>query len=126
MAELVKSGAGVFVAMVSSGTKLTERAMGIPLGVIRTVRDEAFRATYAGVDWIEGVNQSSFRVAREVLQRIDKLTQEAVTGLETVTGSLTNVIRGSGEAASEMIMESTVPLAGGKEPSKAATAAVSA
>ncbi len=124
MTELAKKNeAGVFMTMVSAGANLTEKAMGVPLGVARTIRDELFRATYAGVDWVEGINQSSFKVmgggvnwveginqssfkvVREMLQRIDKLSQEAVEGLESVTGAVSRVIRGSGEAASEMVAQ---------------------
>ncbi len=100
-----KSEVGVIMTMVSSGANLTEKAMGVPLGVARTIRDELFQATNAGVDWAEGINQSSFKVVREMVQRIDKLSQEAVDGLESVMGAVTRVIRGSGEAASEMVTQ---------------------
>jgi hypothetical protein len=123
MADLAKSGAGVFVAMVSMGTNLTEKAMGIPLGLVKTVRDEVFRATYAGVDFIEGLNQSSFKVVRDVLQRVDKLSQEAVTGLESVTGSVTKVIRGSGDVASEFVSQTAMPRESTKESSRATASA---
>ena len=121
MAEL--DGAGVFTAMVSSGANLTEKAMDVPLGVARTIRDELFRATYAGVDWVEGihqsslkavsggvewvvgVNQSSFKVVREMLQRMDKLFQGAVEGLDSVAAAVTRVVRGSGETASDLVAQ---------------------
>ena len=123
MADLAKSGAGVFVAMVSMGTNLTEKAMGIPIGMVKTVRDEVFRATYAGVDFVEGLNQSSFKVVRDVLQRVDKLSQEAVSGLEAVTGSVTKVIRGSGDAASEFVSQSALPRESTKESARATASA---
>jgi len=123
MAELPKDGAGVFMTMVSSSANLTEKAMGVPLGVARTLRDELFRTTYAGVDlvegvnqssfkamgagveWAQGINQSSFKIVREMIQRLDKMSQEAVDGLELVTGAFSKVIRGSGEATSDMIAQ---------------------
>ena len=137
--------------MVSSGANLTEKAMGVPLGVARTIHDELFRASNAGMDWVEGINQSwfkamgagvdwaaginqsSFKVVREMLQRIDKLSLEAVESLESVTGAVTRVIRGSGEAASEMVAQTAqaasavvsrtaASLTGAKEPSPRATA----
>ena len=88
---------GVVKTTVTWGANLTEKAIGVPLGVARTVRDEVFRAASAGVDWAEGVNQASFKVVREMLQRMDKLSKEAVDGLESAAGAASRVIRGSGQ-----------------------------
>ena len=88
---------GVVKTTVTWGADLTEKAMGVPLGVARTIRDEMFRAASAGVDWAEGINQSSFKVVREMLQRMDKLSKEAVDGLESLASTASRVIRGSGE-----------------------------
>ena len=88
----------------------------------RAIRDELFRATYTGVDWVEGINQSSFKVVREMVLRVDKLSQEAVDGLDSVTGAVSKVIRGSGEAASEMVSRTASSLAGAKEVSPPVTA----
>ena len=62
----MKNEAGVFMTMVSAGTNLTEKTIELPLGVARMVRDEAFRATYAGVDWLEGLDRSTFEIARQM------------------------------------------------------------
>ncbi|OFX23910.1 MAG: hypothetical protein A2V77_08895 [Anaeromyxobacter sp. RBG_16_69_14] len=88
---------GVVKTTVTWAANLTEKAMGVPLGAARTIRDEAFRAASAGVDWAEGINQASFRVAREMLQRMDKLSRDAVDGLESAAGAASRSIRGSGE-----------------------------
>jgi hypothetical protein len=123
MADLAKNEAGVFMTVLGSGANLSEKAMGVPLGVTRTIRDELFRATFAGVDWVEGVQQSSFKVLREMLQRMDKLSQEAVDGLDAVTGAVSRTIRGSGEAAGMMVSRTAASLTGTKEPSQAMPAA---
>ncbi len=88
---------GVVKTTVTWAANLTEKAMGAPLGAARTIREEVFRAASAGVDWVEGVNQASFKVVREMLQRMDKLSREAVDGLESATSAASRAIRGSGE-----------------------------
>jgi len=117
---------GVLMTTVTWGSNLTEKAMGVPLGAARAVRDEVFRATFSGVDWLEGINQSTFKVVREVLKRVDKLSQEAVDGLDSVAGSVSKVVRGSGEAAGEMVSRTAASLAGTKEPPHKAMAVPSA
>jgi len=112
MSQLAKGEGGMFRTMVMSGTNLTEKAMGVPVGVSRIVRDEVSHTVNAQVDWLEGVSQSSFKVVREMLQRIDKLSEEAVDGLESLTIAVSKLIRGSGEAASEMVSRTAVSLTG--------------
>ncbi len=114
----LKSAEGsVLTTTVTWGANLAEKALASPAAVSRMVRDELFRATYAGIDWIEGINQSSFKVVREVIQRGDKLSQEAVDGLESVASAVARVIRGSGDAAGEMVSKTAASLVGTKEPS---------
>jgi hypothetical protein len=88
---------GVVKATVTWAANLTEKAMIAPLGAARTIRDEVFRAASAGVDWAEGINQSSFKVVRDALQRMDKLSREAVDGLESAASAASRAIRGKGE-----------------------------
>lgn len=100
------------MTMVTSSANLTEKAIGGSFDVMKAVRGELFRASNAGIDWIEGLQQSSFRVAREVVLRVDKLSQEMVEGLESVAMSCSRAIRGSGEAASEMVSRTAESLVG--------------
>ncbi len=108
---------GVFMTTVTWGANLAEKGMAGPLGVGRTIRDELFRATYAGVDWVEGTNQSAFKVARELIQRMDKLSVEALQGAESLASAVSRAIRGSGEAAGEMVSKTAASLVGTKESS---------
>ncbi len=105
------------MTLVTSSANLTEKAI---FDVLKSLRVEFFRATNAGVDWIEGTQQSSFRVAREVVLRVDKLSQEALEGLESVAMSVSRAIRRSGEAASEMVSRTTESLVGKRTSSKTA------
>ena len=108
---------GVLMATMTCGANLTEKAMAVPLGAARAIRDEVFRATSAGVDFVEGINQSSFKIVREMLKRVDRLSLEAVDGLDSVAASVSRVIRGSSEAAGEMVSRTAASLAGMNEPS---------
>jgi hypothetical protein len=107
---------GVLMTTMAWGANLTETAMAIPVGTARAIRDEIFRATYAGVDMVEGFNQSSFKVLREMIKRMDRFSQEGINGLDALAGSLARVIRGSGEAAGEMVSKTAASLAGSNEP----------
>ncbi len=109
--------AGVFVTMVTSSADLAEKAVGGSFSVLMTGRDELFRATNAGIDWVEGTQQSSFRIAREAVLRVDKLSQEMVEGLESVAMAVSRAIRESGEAASEMVSRTAESLVGKRAPS---------
>ncbi len=107
----------MFMTTMTWGANLTEKALGVPLGAVRTIREEMFRATFAGIDWMEGINHSYFKVVRETFKRMDHLSQEAVDGLDSVAGSFSRIVRGSGEAAGEMVSRTAASLAGMNETS---------
>ena len=104
--------AGVVMAVVTSGSNLTEKAIGGGLHVVKTVRGELFRATSAGIDWIETVQHSAFKVVREAVLRADGLSQEAVGGVESVAMAITRTIRGSGEAVGDVVSRTAESLVG--------------
>jgi hypothetical protein len=101
---------------VEWATSVMGKAAGIPLGAGRLVREEVFRATYAGIEWAEAINQSSFKIVRDVVKRSDKLSLEAIDGLEIVLNALTRIFRGSSEAAGEMVAKTAATFIGKKEP----------
>ena len=92
---------GVLMTAVTRSAKLAEQAMAVPVGVTRTIRDEVFRVTFAGVDRVEEFNRSTLKVARDVLERADKLSLDAVRGLESAVGSLSKAIGKPCEPAGE-------------------------
>jgi hypothetical protein len=109
-------GGVLHVTAVDWAANVLEKSLGIPLGAGRLIRDEVFRATYAGIEWVEAINQSSFKVAREVVKRSDKLSLEAIDGFELVLNALSRIVRGSGEAAGEMVAKTAASVIGKKEP----------
>jgi hypothetical protein len=116
MAVMATNGVGVFMTLISSGANLTEKAVAVPLGFIKTVRDEVFGTASASVDWVEGLSQSSFRIAREILNRVDHLSLAAVEGLDSVVDSFTRAVRESGVATGEMVSKTAASLAQASEP----------
>jgi hypothetical protein len=99
---------------VAWAANLAEKALGVPVFVVRISRDELFRAAYTGIDWLEGINQSSFKVARETVRQIDQLSRQAVGDVESLVGAFAKAIRGSGEAAGDMVSKTAVSLMGAK------------
>ena len=85
--SLTPSEGGVHTTAVAWGANLAEKALAIPIGVGRAARNEAFRAVYAGIDWVEGTNQAAFKIVRQLVQRLDELSLEFVEGLESVASA---------------------------------------
>ncbi len=79
---------GMLMTAVTRGAKLAEKALAIPLATARSVRDEVVRASFAGVDRLEDLNQSALKVARDVLGRLDKASQDAIGGVEAAVAAL--------------------------------------
>ena len=104
--------AGVILTVVTSGSNLTEKVISGGFDVVKTVRGELFRATGAGIDWIEAVQQSAFKIVREAVLRGDGLSQEAVGGAESVAMAIMRTIRGSAEAVGDVVSRTAESVAG--------------
>ena len=103
---------GVIVAMVTSGSNLTEKALEGSFDVVKAARGELFRATVTGIDWIETLQHSVFKIVREAVLRGDGVSLEAVAGAEWVTMAILKAIRGSSEAVGEVVSRTAESLAG--------------
>lgn len=97
---------------------VTEKVLAIPLGMARVARAEAFRAAYSGVDWLESLNQAQFKVARELVHRIELVTLDVMQGAESLASATTGRIRGAGEAAGAVVARTATALRR-KEPASA-------
>src|SRR6266542_114680 len=115
--ELRAGDESVLMRVVTLGVAITEKGVGGVFGVGRAIRAELFRATSSGVDWVESAQDSRLKIVREVIQRTDSLTQGALDGLEAVTISIAKSIRGSGEAAAELVSSTAETLVGRKRAS---------
>jgi hypothetical protein len=111
---LSAAGAPAETPAVAWAANLLERALAIPIGVARMSRDEVFRAVYAGIDWVEGLNQSSFKIARESVRQVDQLSRLAMEDLESLVGTFGKAIRGSSETAGDLVSKTAVSLMGAK------------
>jgi hypothetical protein len=104
--------AGVIMTVVASGSNLGEKAILGGFGVVKMVRGELFRASGAGIDWIETVQQSAFKIVREAVLRVDGLSREAVDGVESVSMAVMMTVRGSSEAIGDVLSRTAESLAG--------------
>ena len=105
-------GAGVLMTVVAVASDLTEQSLAGSLGIVRTLRGELFRAAHGAVDWVESLQQAPFKVVRAGLETADKLSSEAIGGVESIAMSVTRVIRGSGQAAGEMLSRTSESIVG--------------
>jgi hypothetical protein len=110
-----KEGPVPNATVVGWAADLLQRSIALPVGVGRLIREEVIRAAYGAIDWLEGTSQSSFKVAREAVRQIDQLSREAVDGVEPIIDALAKSIRGSGEAAGEVVSRTAVSLMGAKQ-----------
>jgi hypothetical protein len=107
-------GAPVEPPTFARATNLLEKALALPVGVARMSRDEVFRAVYAGIDWVEGLNQSSFKIVREAVRQVDQLSRLAMDDVDSLVGTFAKAVRGSGETAGELVSKTAVSLMGAK------------
>ena len=113
----------VVMTWAARGGKLAEKAMGVPLGAAREIRERVFRATFAGVDGLERLNESSLKVAREALQRADKVSQDAIRAVEAAVASVSAAFPDSSEKPGEAVSKAAPSLVEAEELLKESAAA---
>src|SRR5262245_13387371 len=64
---------GVLAVTVESIAEATEKTLGACFGVVRDLRGEVTQRTLGVVDWIEGVQQGTVRIARSLISRTDEV-----------------------------------------------------
>jgi hypothetical protein len=94
--------AGVLTTLMDSGSSLMEKAVAGGLDVVKSVRGELFRAAGGGIDWLDALHHSAFKIGREALQRLDGLTLDAVQGAESLANATIRAVRVSGEAVGDV------------------------
>ena len=104
--------AGVLMTVMTSSSNLVEKVLAGGFDVVKLVRGEVFRATGAGVDWVEAVQHSAFKIVREAIQRSDILSRDAVEGMESVTSAVVRTVRGSTEALGDLACSTADMLVG--------------
>ncbi len=104
--------AGVLMTVVTSISTLLEKVTVGSFDVVKTVRGELFRVTGAGIDWLEGVQQATFKITREIVHRFDGLSREAVDGSESIASALVGTVRGSSEAVGKVVSRTAESLMG--------------
>jgi hypothetical protein len=118
--HLREANGAMFTQAVTAGFDLTERALQSSLELLDVTRRGLFRATLAGIDWVEAVQPSPNKIVRELLGHLDKLSEEAIGALGGTVLAVARTARASGERAGELVASTTAPLVGVATPSKAA------
>ncbi|HTT72414.1 MAG TPA: hypothetical protein VMG32_14405 [Anaeromyxobacteraceae bacterium] len=111
---VVHDKAAAITTAVTTGANLTEQAMLSALGIVRVAHGEVFHIAHGALGWLESVQAAPFKVVREVVGRSEKLTLDALNGVENVALSLSRTLRESGEAAGEVVSRTTEALVGKK------------
>jgi hypothetical protein len=106
---------GVFMASVNLGTDALHGTVSGVLEVAKTVRGETFRLTNSAIEWVESVQGALFRVVRVAVNRADEVTRGGLDGVESVSSAFTHLVRGSGEAAGEVIARTAASIVGKKD-----------
>ena len=100
------------MTVMTSSSNLVEKVLAGGFDVVKLVRGEVFRATGAGVDWVEAVQHAAFKIVREAIQRSDVLSRDAVEGIESVTSAVVRTVRGSTEALGDLACSTADMLVG--------------
>lgn len=101
---------------VARTAKLTEKVIAIPLGTARVASTEMFRTVYAGIDVVEAMSQSQFKVMRELVHRVENLNQELIEMVESLATVSTGKLREFGESAGAIVTRTAAVFTRKKEP----------
>ena len=118
--SLREANGAMITHAISFGFGTTERALQGTLELVETARRQAFQATIAGLEWVETLPLSPAKIAREALERLDKLSEQLVAGTGEAFLALTRTARTSGERAGELVAGTAEIIAGMGATSKAA------
>ena len=89
-----------------------EHAVGSALDLGRLLRKTTFQIANAGIDALEAAAHAAFKATRDAAARGDRLSLEATESVEAAARSLTRVLRGSSEAASDLAARASSAFAG--------------
>lgn len=101
---------GVLALGVDSIATAAEKTAFAWFGVWRDVRGEAVQRVNSVIDWIEGMQQGSTRIARAVVQRSDEVASAWIEANERMTLGLVRAVRTTGQGASRLASRTAASL----------------
>jgi hypothetical protein len=101
---------GVLAVTVESIAEATEKTLGACFGVARDLRGEVTQRTLGVVDWIEGVQQGTVRLARSVISRTDEVATAWIDANEHFVLGIVRALRTTGEGATHFASRTAASL----------------
>ena len=91
---------GVLAVGIESTALATEKTIGAWFGLWRDVRSELTQRATSAIDWVDGVQQGTTRLARAVVQRTDEVAGAWLDANERLTMGLVRAMRSTGHGVS--------------------------
>ena len=91
---------GVLAVGIESTALATEKTVGAWFGLWRDVRSELTQRATSAIDWVDGVQQGSTRLARAVVQRTDEEAGAWLDANERLALGLVRAVRSTGHGMS--------------------------
>ncbi len=101
---------GVLAVGVDSVAQATEKTVRAWFGVVRDVRGEISQRVLGVVDWVDGVEQGSIRLARSIVQRTDEVATAWIEANEQLALGVVRALRTTSESATHFASHTAASL----------------
>src|SRR5260370_38307000 len=101
---------GVLAMSIESTTQATEKTLVAWFGLWRDVRGELAQRAVNLIEWIEGAQQGTTRVARSIVKRIDEVAGAWIDANERVTLGVVRAVHHTGQSASALVSNTAASL----------------
>src|SRR5258705_12575425 len=94
---------GVLAMSIEAATQATEKTLVTWFGLWRDVRGELVQRAVNMIEWIEGAQQGTTRLARSVVQRVDEVASTWIDANERVTLGVVRAVHKTGQGATALV-----------------------
>ncbi len=101
---------GVLALSIEAATQATEKTLVAWFGLWRDVRGELAQRAVNMIEWIEGAQQGTTRLARSVVQRADEVATTWIDANERVTLGVVHAVHKTGQGASVLVSNAAASL----------------
>ncbi len=107
---------GLVTTWVDLSLGFAEETVKSSFGLMQEVRTEAADRVTATLDFVDGVNQSFFRLGRKLNDRVDRVANKALDSSEKAALSLVTAFRRTSRGAQELATTATAALIADEAP----------
>jgi hypothetical protein len=100
---------GLLRSFVNQSSELAEKATTTTINIVRDVRSEINQGVGATINWVEGSQQTAFKLLRRVNERIDRLSDEAIDTVENVLLGVIRATRDTSASVTDLAQNLTKP-----------------